>query len=914
MPWQSRDHVSPRETEFRRRIESRKDQLLAGRLRVRHPVLLDGAQLETARSNIAGTSWGREWFDREKSRADDVLRQGDGYIERMIPSLTPTNPYGFTCPNCVGDKSLEGAGISFVAWDPAHPDRMSCKACGQIYPDARFPETAILTAPRRDQTFSFYLNSAQCRQPDDRTGRLAWKWVGYPIHVSFSGIIRHEKIRHMIGMAHTLGVVHQLTGSVLHARAAIRILLRFAECMPNWLYHDYWDTFADCDPLYAAWHDKALPLEWKRHLAGSAYEKDEDDRAGMLQSFWGAGRTHPGADTTILNSLIPAYDMVADACDEDGGSLWNASDRRAVEGDLILEQLFTGEPFIGGPGKADNLSNKGPYVYYPMALAGRILGLAEFAHVALSGYEGLRDQSFLADGFSRESPAYTGMFLRGIINVPDVLDGFRWPENFPGRAGVVCVFCEDPAMRRIMRSAVESLAGSGALLPLSDTLADSAPPEIIFEIGLRRYPDLFAGALPSVYRVAGKSAVAAGRNGNDGTTIQPSQYAIFNLREADIMKDELNLPEMFFPAWMTAILRHGNGAGATEAALSFNPPGNHRHSDNLGLYYAARGRAVLAEQGYIGDSALLQWDKSTLSHNLVVVDDQEQLFGGETPRIPEIGFMVSFPDISIVEAESRAYIQCSVYRRLIAMIKGPREDTVLIDIFRVRGGKKHAYRVFSDIAASDAPGGAMELPGLGLRPPARISGFGGSVDREHVFGLRDMQVVDHPPAAWQAVWRENQFSYRLHMMSKAAAAVISHGPGQLTNQQIGRRVRYLDVVNQGCDAQNVLSDAVSTFVAVHEPSGSDGRLPVLEIGRLDVPPAAGSEAVAVRLRLSWGDYLILNEFEQETAIEGVRFAGRFGVLADLRAGDRRLFAAGASTLAVDGMGFSGAPVPWTGIL
>ncbi len=93
--------------------------------------------------------------------------------------------------------------------------------------------------------------------------------------------------------------------------------------------------------------------------------------------------------------------------------------------------------------------------------------------------------------------------------------------------------------------------------------------------------------------------------------------------------------------------------------MPMNPPGNHRHADNLSLYYSDRGHAILGELGYVGDSAMLAWGHTTLSHNLVVVDDSDQLFAGNMPRVPSLRFMVTSPRVSVVEGESRVYPRCS---------------------------------------------------------------------------------------------------------------------------------------------------------------------------------------------------------------------------------------------------------------
>ena len=430
-PMQKRASVSDVERVFRLKMEKRKDDILARRAFVRNPVLLTQKNFDIARSNIATTAWAREWFDGLQEATDHILTQPDGYIESMIPELTPTAPYAFNCPACVGRLSAASQGSHGITWDYRKPDILQCKTCGQEFPDARFPETRKLVCPRRGQSFAFFRSPDEDANPDDLTGRFAWRWADRPAFGSAEGIIREYKTIFMMVAARKLALMHRLTGNERHAETAAKILARLARTFPLWLYHDYRGCFADCDPLYAAWHDAALPVEWKRHPATYAYfggsigkhgQHDEwPDKAGMLSTYFGSGIIHPSADAFLLQPIIFAYDLLKCATDASGRLFLDEQLQTRIERDLILEALFMSEPFLGGPGRAEQLGNKGPSVYQVMASAGRALGLPDFAHVALMGYEKIRDNAFLFDGFSTESPAYGEMFLRSVIWVPKIL-------------------------------------------------------------------------------------------------------------------------------------------------------------------------------------------------------------------------------------------------------------------------------------------------------------------------------------------------------------------------------------------------------------------------------------------------------------------------------------------------------------
>ncbi|HOE10451.1 MAG TPA: heparinase II/III family protein [bacterium] len=887
MPWQ-KPGISDAEQAFRMEIENMKDEYLAARTTVEHPVLLTKENLERARRNIEQNDSARNWFAGHKRLADAVASRPNGYVENMISELTPANTYGFTCPNCVGKDSQECAGSSLIDWSPDNPDVIRCRRCGQVYPDEKYPETAVLRCPRMGQEFTYYLNDRERLHPDDRTGQYAWHWVGYPMHISFSGVVRTEKCEYMLTALRSLALVYALESDPKYAAPAIEILTRLAHCYRNWLYHDYWDTIADCDPLYAAWHDRELPLEWKRHLCANAFANDSLDKAAMLQGYWGAGRYHPSTDNIgVLASICLAYDLLYNASDTQGNALWTSDMRSIVERDLILEWELGAEPYLGGHNKAENSNNKAPRIYHAQAAVAKCLGIPVLADTALRGYQVVRDESFLNDGFSTESPSYTDMYLSELLCIPEVLYGFVWPDGYSGRDGKVDLYRTDTRLQLMYRSVVDQLRPDGRFLPLSDTNEQSGPSAGIIEIGLARYPQCFESRLPG--------SLFAGL---------PTEYGIFHFNSLVFSApSDLVMPEILFPAWMTAILRHGAGPLSSVAAFPFNPEGGHRHDDNLALFYVDCGRTILGDLGYVGDMPVNAWIKSSLSHNLVIVDDKGQVQKG---RRPSLFMMATSPGISVCEASSNGiYESCSEYRRLIAMIKGPDSHSFLVDIFRVTGGAKHIYRIFSELASSDVADASLSFEGLSMPDEPPLPQVGGSLEREDIFGLRDVRAADNPPPSWSAVWQETDRRYRLRMLCPVHRVEASNGPGQRTLSESGRRVRYVDSIRQGENLR-------STFVAIHEPCGGNGNLPILAAERLEVPPSAGEKAIAIKILSTWGEYLILSEFAEETIVKDIRFQGRFGVYCRPSGGSNWLFALGAKTLIQETFGFSDMPAEWHG--
>jgi hypothetical protein len=905
---QSHERSSEIEQAFRASVEQRKRDMLGARRRVRHPALISDRELEQARRNIETADWARQWFDRLKDDADFIAGQDEGYVDRMLEAETPWCGYSFFCPNCFGIKSFEGTEYTIIDWQRGSPDTLTCKACGHVYPSAQYPEDITLQCPRRGQSIAFHRNPAQRANPDDRTGDLAWRWAMRPVHPSFTGIIRERKAMYLVSNARPLALLHRLTGEVRYARRSREILLRLAWCFRHaWMYHDYWDTAADCDPIYAAWHDKKLPLEWKRNLFTSAYEADQPDSAAMRQGYWGAGRLHPSTGMVgVLPGLCDAYDLLCAAKDEQGGAILSEEDRRTIEMDLLLEWIIEAEPFVGGEGRTENASNKAPRVYHAMAAIAKCLGLTDYARTALAGYEVVRDRSFAHDGFSHETPSYNEMFLGELLWIPERLHGFAFPSQGGQTGERVNLYRTDAKLRLMLQACMDQLRPDGRRLPWGDSHEETVAREggsMIWEVGLKRLPATFADRVPMIYQHRGMT---------------PTEYAVLRLpatvfdRAADGDRPAgLALPELCFPGWMTALLRNGDGLDGSIASLSFSPAGGHRHYDNLALYYADRGRTVLGDHGYLAEAPAQRWIKHTFSHNLVIVDEQVQAFRSEMEREPAFEFMVTSPLASAVAASSKVYEQCDLFARTIVMLKGPDGKSLLVDIFRVRGGKRHAYRLFSEIASSDAGvQGSRTFEGIAMPTEPPLPDIGASERDEDIFGLRDAVTCDTPADHWQTTWREPDAAYRLWMLTGSDHVVAANGPGQEmwgNPAHVGRRVRYVDVIRESATA-----GLHSTFVAVHEPAAVDGALPVHHVERLETPPDAGPDAVALRIVTTWGAYVVLSDFTAPAEVAGVRFQGRVAVLRLNGASHVAYLTVGASVLQHKREGFKDSPAQWCG--
>lgn len=205
-----------------------------------------------------------------------------------------------------------------------------------------------------------------------------------------------------------------------------------------------------------------------------------------------------------------------------------------VEKNLILEYLMGSEPFLGGPDKADNISNKAPRAYCAMAAVGGALQVPEYINTAVKGYAGILENSFLPDGFSRQSPSYTNMYLGNLAKTAGILNNTQI-------AGVVENKQLNTANERLnlaFRAILDQLWPDGSYFPLADTLTAHKTSTVISQNAAKTNPLLFQ-----------EEPKASGID------------ILVNLGVPDPRKNiptasKSGLPEIFFPSWMTGILRH----------------------------------------------------------------------------------------------------------------------------------------------------------------------------------------------------------------------------------------------------------------------------------------------------------------------------------------------------------------------
>ena len=296
------------------------------------------------------------------------------------------------------------------------PEHLKCRYCGTVYPNSDYPEQGSITAPKMSQTFTFYLTKEEREHPDDRSGKYAFHWASWPVHTSWSGILRYKRAAWCVGQILPLAKLYAVTGDVRYAERAALIMDRVAQRFPNWLYHSYNGTYADCPGGDAARslgqypRGGRFPVETIITAFPGLHTKD--GYAELNNGFWGAGRFGcSGSDAQMILDMAVAYDLIHEA-KRAGGSpvLTPEADRRIVQ-DLILPGCEDSENWA-------EINNKcGPSRALSGA-AGILFGRPESVRRSLQGFEALMNGSFHFDGFCEESPSYSGMHLGLMLEIP----------------------------------------------------------------------------------------------------------------------------------------------------------------------------------------------------------------------------------------------------------------------------------------------------------------------------------------------------------------------------------------------------------------------------------------------------------------------------------------------------------------
>ncbi len=369
--------------------------------------------------------------------------------------------------------------------------------------------------------------------------------------------------------------------------------------------------------------------------------KDVNNRADTRS---GARVTAQTLDEAVW--LIPmawAYDLIRDS------GVLKDSERVRIENELLRAAAAVIARNNAGRSNWQSWHNAA------LGAVGFTLGDEQLVHLAIDGHGGFRYQmreSVLADGLWWEG-AWGYHFY--------ALDPLCQLAQMAARAGMD--LWAEPPLRRMFEAPLYFALPDGTLPNFNDSGNVSLYNyDRLYEMAYARYCD------PLLATVLGRRA--RGR--------EALFWGVEKLPEAPSPA----LSSAVFEASGHAVLR---AAGTDHyAAFKFGPHGGgHGHYDKLNFISFWRGAMMAVDPGTQSYAAPTHatWDKTTVAHNTVVVDERSQ--AAATGRLHGFAFL---PAVSAVRADAgEAYRQAELERTLILT------PEYLLDVFEVRArdGREH---------------------------------------------------------------------------------------------------------------------------------------------------------------------------------------------------------------------------------
>jgi hypothetical protein len=501
------------------------------------------------------------------------------------------------------------------------------------------------------------------------------------------------------------------------------------------------------------------------------------------------------------------------------------------------------------------LSNMDPTLLRGMIPAGRILNEPDYVHDAVDRIGQLVEGKFFVDGTWREGAvSYHNQTIGGLSHLIEILDGYSDPEGYvhPGdgeRFENLDLQSRFPILEKARRIPELLRYPNGRVVPVHDTWAREQ----------RAAPDVTGS--------------------------------------------------MFLPGMGHARLGRGEGPNQTQLYLHFSGGYGHQHADLLGITLYSHENERLCDIGYT-HTRYRCWTLSTLAHNTVTVNGEDQEFGSE--RNPSDGNLLMYlPGNDVFQAieasGDRAYPDItSTYRRLILQIGISPEQTYYVDLFRVVGGHRHEYTIVGDAnhdgtldtSLDETPYGETLLPpGVTATLPTgeSVKGHAEGHNLGYAFIREVRQATITEP--WSATFNsqgEPSGSVRIHSLTNTDGTLFSAVAPSI------RRADEDDTKLDGITMPVLIhrregEDLRSLFASILEPTQSNSVIDQAE--RLALSTGTDQD---IALKITTGsitDY-VLSSTDVDTVheVEGITFQGRLGFIRERDGEIEHMFLVGGTQL------------------
>jgi hypothetical protein len=838
-------------------------------------------KLDNIRNNCEKYEWAKKLREQAVKNAGIWVIKPDAELWAMVP--------GQDLPRCIdvtfdrltkGPKFLGclkcGKEISKYGNYPYNPDvehkpwKLTCPSCKSVFPTNDFgkyyqsgiDEHGVFNPAKGDKTLLYNAAHPDPKDPlhkygvDDGYGYIDQNGRGH----RFIGYYTWKYWAHITSGLNALANAYIYTGSKIYAHKAAILLDRIADLYPD--------------------------MDWKPYADMGWYHSDGGRHMGKIEgSIW---------ETSVIQQFADVYDKIISGTVNDPelySFLKKQSQKyklKQTKGDResLIKNIDDGllRTAFQAVLNKQIWGNQG---MQQVTVATCAIALNTFPETEKwldwifksdgGNISGLMIRNFDRDGTSDEgAPSYAYMWGEKVAKLGAMLSGYPAYKKHD-------IFREYPQFGATFLSAYR-MAVLGIAIP---NIGDSGTTGMVSNSKVN--PQFIATGY--LYTRHPAMAIAAYRaNGNSGKNLgidicskNPERLS----REIDsIGKAELRQKKegTLLSGFGMAVLESGKGKTGTGLVVNYGRTSKHAHPDLLNFDLLAFGRWLAPDHGYPEYATKwpsnTDWTGSTISHNLVFVNQQPQkeVWGGHTRMYKQLdGFGVFQID------GKKAYPEIKAYNRTMLLIGGTENDSnaYVIDIFRVEGGHDHVY-------SFHGPPGTVAVSELALTAQSTGTYAGESIDKgiptkDFPIGYSHLYNVqkDASPqgsftldwiaeAGYQGLTIKDNIHLRMHALTQSDDIALADGDPPQNKPGNPKSLKYVLMHRKG-------NDLNSTFVSVLEPYRNT---PFIKSAKRLDDGKDGQVAIQVDKYDGSTEYILYNPIENKVMKlpQGISMQGTLGYI------------------------------------
>lgn len=818
-------------------------------------------KISNARSNCTKFEWAGKIKEAAVKNAASWITKTDEELWLMIPgqdlprcidvtlNRADKNPTVYGCLKC-GKEVLRFGSYPYNPDFVSKPWKLTCPSCGEIFPKNDFgkyyasgiDEHGLFDPHKADRNLLFNTDHPDANDPlhkfgvDDGYGYTdssghVHRYIGYYVWKYW------DYINNGLG---ALANAYLYSGEKKYAHKAAVLLDRIADVYPD--------------------------MDWKPYAEKGWYHSDGGAGNGKIGgSIW---------ETNVAQHFADSYDKIISGTINDDElcaflkrqpikyQLPAAKGSRALLirniDDRILRTSFNA--VLSG-------QIRGNQGMHQMTVAKCALALNTEPETSQwldwlfapdgGAIPGLMISRFDHDGTSDEgAPGYAFYFGNLISEIAEIIEGYKDYTHHN-------IFKEYPQLKASFSGAWR-MAVSGKAIP---NMGDAGATGLV---SIKPCDPQFIAKGFSVY---GDTALAVAAYRANGNSAKGLGYQVFSKDPEALSKEIQGIAEKAGARPVNSSIMSGYGLATLESGSSSNTVGvainygrslYHGHPDVLNFDLFAFDHWLAPDQGYPEYATKWpsnqEWTGSTLSHNLVYVNQhpQKEVWGGYTKLFKQTkGF-------SVVELDGKtAYPEINNYSRSMFLIGGADavndSNVYIVDIFCVKGGFDHLY-------SFHGPPGAVTVKGLRLN--AQLSGtYAGEniqkgewaknfpVGYSHLYNVeRDKK----PSAGFMIDWKaetgyrgiraSDDIHLRFHALTACDDVAIANGDPPQNKVGNPKTLKYVLMHRKG-------EDLSSHFISVIEPYR---KIPFIKTVRLVEGNENGTIVIEIEKTNGITDYVLFN--------------------------------------------------------